>query len=225
MRILVSNQYEHITNKLKKSGYDSVFTQSYPFLPWQVSHHADMQFIKVNEKEAFVLKESEIIIKDYKLSYTNNISEKTYPKDCLLNCLILGKNFYANKKSIDILLYQYLTENGYSFHHINQGYAKCSTCVIDDKSVITADANIHEVLNSHGVDVLKIEHGHIILDGYDYGFIGGASGKVGDKILFTGCLNHHPDGNNIREFIHKKGYDITELTEKPLYDIGGIIEL
>ncbi len=61
------------------------------------------------------------------------------------------------------------------------------------------------------------------LPGYDTGFIGGTSGRVGDEIIFNGDLSAHPDCQAIRQFIEERGLKVRYFSGYPLRDIGSII--
>jgi hypothetical protein len=69
---------------------------------------------------------------------------------------------------------------------VKQGYTKCSLVVVDEKSVITSDMGLAAALQRFEIDVLLISQGHVALPGLQYGFLGGASGRAGDEILFNG---------------------------------------
>jgi hypothetical protein len=75
------------------------------------------------------------------------------------------------------------------------------------------------------MDVLMITPGHILLPGYDTGFIGGASGRIGDTVIFNGDLSAHPDSDRIIRFIEDRGLKVRWFPEWPLKDIGSIISI
>ena len=76
------------------------------------------------------------------------------------------------------------------------------------------------------IDVLKISAGHIMLDGYDYGFIGGCCGKISSgAIAFCGDLKTHPDSDNICGFLGNYGIKAVSLGSGQLYDTGGILPI
>lgn len=109
---------------------------------------------------------------------------------------------------------------------VAQGYAKCAACVVNDHSIITADAGVSRAAKNAGMDVLDIAPGHVALDGYDYGFIGGAAFKIRDDTLaFTGTLDAHPDRERILRFLAERGQKAVFLTNEPIFDIGGAISL
>ncbi|MFR2966829.1 MAG: DUF6873 family GME fold protein [Anaerovoracaceae bacterium] len=60
--------------------------------------------------------------------------------------------------------------------------------------------------------------------GYKYGFLGGASGRIGDEIVFNGDLAAHSDYEEIKSFIQERGLRLVYFRQYPLTDIGSIIE-
>ncbi|MFI3325535.1 MAG: hypothetical protein R3Y35_05105 [Clostridia bacterium] len=224
-KVMVSSEFPQIINSLQNKGYVCIKIQANPFLPYPVRFHSDLQFLKIDSNKAFVLKNNCLDLEEYNLLKTYENPGDKYPNDCLLNCLILGKKVFGNKNAIDKNLLHYFQKNNFDFIHVNQGYAKCSTCIIDKSHCITADPCIYNALTENNINVLKINEGYIDLKGYDYGFIGGSSGKIGDKIIFTGSLKTHPQGEIIKNYIENLNYQIIELTNNRLIDIGTIIEL
>ncbi|MBQ2602279.1 MAG: hypothetical protein II583_02545 [Oscillospiraceae bacterium] len=107
--------------------------------------------------------------------------------------------------------------------NVRQGYAKCSTVIVDGKSLITSDSGIAEAAQGAGLCVLRVSKGGVLLPGYPEGFIGGATGVVRNEVIFNGSLEAHPDGAKIRAFIRERGLKIWELSGLPLRDIGSII--
>lgn len=107
--------------------------------------------------------------------------------------------------------------------HVNQGYTRCAVLVVDDASIIMGDAGVCRAAKSAGMDTLYIEPGYVTLDGYDTGFIGGASFTIGDTVYFTGTLDSHPDRERILRFITEHGKRPVFLTDRPIFDIGGAI--
>ena len=73
------------------------------------------------------------------------------------------------------------------------------------------------------LNVLKVSPGFVKLDGYDTGFIGGTSGRVGDEIIFHGDLFVHPDFQRIVSFIEKRGLTCRWFSDFKLTDIGSIL--
>ena len=95
-----------------------------------------------------------------------------------------------------------------------------------DFSIITSDMSVYDKAGKKGVDVLLIEKGHIDLNGYDYGFIGGASGLISkNKLAFTGNVKLYPDYEAIKNFCNDRGVEIISLSEKKLYDYGSLFRV
>ncbi len=112
---------------------------------------------------------------------------------------------------------------GYELVNVRQGYAKCSSVTVDGRSLITSDPGICRAAVCCGLDVLRVEAGGVLLPGYPEGFLGGATGRVRDEIVFNGSLEAHPDRDAIRAFIKERGLGIWEASGLPLRDIGSII--
>jgi hypothetical protein len=118
----------------------------------------------------------------------------------------------------------YAASMGISLLDSKQGYAKCSAVSVGESAIITADKNIVRAAKAAGADALLISAAPeaIRLDGYDYGFIGGASGVLGDTVYFTGDISSHPDAERIAEFCKAHEKKIISLSNEPLNDVGGI---
>ena len=149
---------------------------------------------------------------------------ESYPDNIAFNAVCLDRYFIHNLKYTNKRLIHEAEALGLIPVNVKQGYTKCSCVVVDGKSVITADDGIFAVLSKlPDVDVLKICPGFVKLVGMEYGFLGGASGKVGNTMFFHGDLSQHPDCNKIVDFIMERGIKIKDFPF-PLEDIGSIIE-
>ena len=146
-----------------------------------------------------------------------------YPGDVLYNGCSTGKYFIHNTKYTYPQLLEAAKSTGHTVIHVPQGYARCSILPVNEDSIITADWGVAKICISAGINDLLIRPGHIQLTGFNYGFIGGCGGRIGDTVVFHGNLSEHPDGNSIREFIHQRGLKIKDFPEFPLTDIGSIL--
>ena len=109
---------------------------------------------------------------------------------------------------------------------VRQRYTRCSVCIADSHSVITADRGIARACEAVGLDVLRITPGFFRLEGFSTGFIGGSSFKAAkDLMVFTGTLRGHPDEERIKSFLHVRGMDIHYLAGGPAADIGSAVLL
>ena len=147
-----------------------------------------------------------------------------YPQDCALNACIVGNRLFHR---LDVTAKEIIDAAGrLELINIAQGYAKCCICVVDENSIITSDKGIARAAAKHDVDVLEITPGYIELDGFEYGFIGGASFKLSEnEMTFTGRIDAHPDYYNIKSFLDKRGIDIVTLTDGTAFDVGSAVLL
>jgi len=144
-----------------------------------------------------------------------------YPGDCIYNAASLGKYLICSKYTDSGLI----TKANCNIILVNQGYTKCNLVILDEKHVITEDEGIAKVLNGYSdIECLLISGHEVSLPGHKYGFIGGASGKVGEEIIFNGNLAAHSDFERIKDFIEKTGLKLRYFESYPLTDIGSIIE-
>ncbi len=146
---------------------------------------------------------------------------KKYPNNIIYNAACTGKFFIHNTRHTDPLLLQHV--ESLEIINVSQGYTKCNTLIVDENSIITSDVGIYNSCYGQ-LDVLLISQGHIKLQGFNHGFIGGASGRIGDSIIFNGDITQHPDYKKIAAFIENRDLKIKYFTEYPLEDIGSIIE-
>ena len=146
-----------------------------------------------------------------------------YPKEVRYNAACTGRYFIHNLKYTDPELPMAAREMAMTTVHVNQGYAKCNTVIVDERSVITSDRGMIGPLRDAGMSVLQVAPGQVVLPGYSYGFLGGTSGKVEDEIVFHGNLSLHPDHKEIAQFIQGRGLKVKFFKDFPLTDIGSIL--
>ena len=215
--------------KLNESGINTLVINDSPFLPEPVKSHADLQLLHMGNNVIFCQNEHLFLGESEQKFSFNKIKEKTgnkYPEDVRLNCAVIGDKIICNVKTVskDILEYAYI--NNYKVINVNQGYAKCSVCVLNENAIITDDESIFRATQNFLNDAELISKGSIVLKGYNYGFIGGCSGKIDKKkIAFNGRLESHKDYNKIIDIIQRNNIEVVELCNSPLTDIGGILPL
>ena len=193
-----------------------------------VKYHADMAAIYLGTGQILLddrqhLLGEKLLTKGFGVHYTEKCIKGEYPDDIALNFTIIGNIIIGRLDCADKRLIELVT----SFDKINvrQGYCKCSCLVVSDNAVITDDESIYKALCLNGVDALLISKGDIVLNGHNYGFIGGASCKISEsEVLFFGDITKHRDYKKIADFIEKHGCEIIFL-DFPLTDFGGIIPI
>lgn len=150
----------------------------------------------------------------------------TYPKNAAYNIARFNRYAFHRLDITDAKLHSVLQCEGVQWIHTAQGYSKCNVCMISSDALITSDVSIARAARSVGIDTLQIEAGHIRLPGYDYGFIGGATGLIDAGVLaVAGSLRFHPDKASIAAFCHKHGVRLDCLTEQVPLDIGSILPI
>lgn len=218
--------------RLSDFGYRVFVLPRNPRLERAVSSHADLSILIIKGclfvSEQYYNENREIIdelcnFSSLTLTLTKSEPCSPYPHDtcfCALNCD--DKVVFANKRSFAKEAAVFCARERIRLIHTNQGYAKCTSLYFGG-SVISADPSLTEAARKVGFRVLKISQGGIVLPGYSYGFIGGASGFDGENIYFCGDIASHPDGELIVDFIKEKGYSAVSLDNGELLDIGSII--
>ena len=210
MKAYISTKSNEILLRyLEEKDIRLTFVGPIPFVDIPINTHPDILYCKLKDDEVFIGDE--------------NLLSSKYPGDTRYNACSTGKYFIHNLKYTDEKLLKRAKELGLKLVDVKQGYSKCSIVVIDENSVITYDEGISKALINEGLNVLLISPGHVKLEGYATGFIGGASGKIGDEIIFNGNLRFHPDFDRIETFINIRGLKLKYFTEYELTDIGSII--
>ena len=76
------------------------------------------------------------------------------------------------------------------------------------------------------MDVLHVSEKITALDGFEHGFIGGASFKISrSKIAFTGVITDNRERSRIEHFLNERGIAPVYLTDVPIFDIGSAIPI
>ena len=79
----------------------------------------------------------------FKLVKTNTTAGNKYPEDVRLNCAVIGNKIICNCKTIAQEVLEYAYVNDYSIIDVNQGYARCSVCIVNENAIITDDKSIY----------------------------------------------------------------------------------
>jgi hypothetical protein len=230
--VLIDGRELEIGKAIEKLGIKVLYTERCDDLYEAISYHPDILVHPLDEREVVVAPNlsqnflRRLIELNVKVIKGRTFLKRNYPHDIAYNVARLGNVAFHNLKYTDPVLREELEKRGIKFLHVNQGYTKCNMAIVDEKSFITSDAGIFDVAVKNDFDVLLINTGGITLKGFDYGFIGGATGLIGKKKLaFTGDFRHLKDYKKIIEFLHKKGIEIVQLTSTQIKDIGSIIPL
>lgn len=216
--------------KLKKLGIDVLKGYAPEKKVSAVSLHIDTNLVHIKEN---VFVASAASYEYYKKLFQNTDAKilqggacgvGVYPFDAAYNAAIIGDFAVICEKYADKILLDTLYKEGFEFINVKQGYAKCSVCVLDKNSLITDDTAIYKACEKKGLDVLLAEKGDVRLDGFEYGFIGGCSGKIKKDILvFCGNIELHKNADEIKSFCAARGVNVLSLGDFPLFDVGSIL--
>lgn len=229
--IIITDYNPTIVKELKALDYN-VFTHSAnPIFKTFLGHHTDL-FLCRDDETLFVGKgfgESLIkgILHNLNVCKCDEISEG-YPCEASLNCVFLGDKLLCNKKTVDLNVLKYAQDRALEIVHTNQGYTKCSVAVVGTNAVITEDEGIQKALTLKGVKVLKVQKGSVSLNGFDYGFIGGASfyDKNKKTVYFFGNIGMTPYCDDVVAFCEEQGSKLVCLAKnQPLTDLGSALIL
>ena len=227
----VAKGQPYILAALQKLGIACIEVPEHPELAQPVRTHPDMLLHHLGGEDIYAASYSPpLILALQSAGFKTKVMQEplggAYPFDVRLNCFLLANYLFCNKKTVDTFLLNYYQSNGAEVVHSKQGYAKCSVCIVDENSIITEDAGIYRAAVTAKINALLILKGSVSLPGYDYGFIGGCSGKLDKHTLaFCGDIRLHPDYEKINLFCLKRGVNTYSLWNGPLTDMGGILPL
>ena len=227
MKALISQDFAQ--EFARAAGIEVVPLKPYFRLDLPVASHADMLFSVVDNK-IFCYKDytnennllSTLESSGKEIVFVSNICDPTYPKDVSLNVLWIGETLICNVKSVAKEILKYAKEKGYEIVDVKQGYAACSTLVLNKNCAITTDKTILCALESVGKRALLISSNGISLEGYNCGFIGGASGILGDTVFVFGQIDTLAHANDILEFCKSENIVIKSISSGGVCDFGGI---
>ncbi len=211
---------------LERRGIELFYTEENKTVDRAVSNHADLSALYLGDGRIVIDRGQTELISVLKASGFS-VSETavkvggTYPGDCILNHAVTGEYIIGNSKIFDESVKRLC--NGLKVISVKQGYCKCSVLVVDERSLITDDESVARNVSEKGIDCLLISKGDVFLEGHEYGFIGGASGKISkNEIIFFGDITKHRDYDSIKKFIADRDMDIISF-DFSLTDFGGII--
>lgn len=220
-----------IIKNLQELNIKVVYTKENRYLDVPINGHPDMVIFKYNNSTIIVPpSEYEYYCKELMGCNINIIKgvkylQAKYPDNIPYNAVRINNCILHKLDYTDHNIIKLAKENHLKLIDVKQGYTKCSILNMQNNGLITADANIYNKLTNNGFDTLLIKPGFVDLEGYNYGFIGGASGFIDNTIYLTGNIENHPNKSEIKEFILKKNIKLIFLSKKKIYDYGTIIFL
>lgn len=224
-KLLIDNRFFTVAEKKWGNTYEIIPSYMCRQLQEPVCCHPDLTLCQI--QDIYIAAPSAYAYYKDVLKGTTVLCGETalsshYPLDIAYNVLISEKIAFANFSYTDNIVKQTLAKHGISCAFISQGYARCSSTIVGD-GVISADPSVIRACMEHGVAVLKIEPGDVLLSGYDYGFLGGASGCIEETVFFFGDITKHKNYKEIKQFIYNRGFQMEYIEDFPLTDVGTII--
>lgn len=219
-------------NVLKSLGLSILEIPKCNNLYKSIDGHVDIQLNIIDKKSKKVIIHKDISetfkekLKKFNISYieSSNSLKYSYPDNIFLNALILNNYFIHNLKYTDENLL--VTQNNKNLINVKQGYTKCSCLPVSDKALITSDIGIYNILIKHDFDILLLPPGDIILEGLDYGFIGGVGGLINKNLMaFFGNLDLYLYGGKVKSFLKKYNVTPIYLMDEKLHDRGSLLVL
>lgn len=211
---------------LEKLGIKTVLSCAVTALYDAVAGHPDMMIHHLGGNEFIAAPETykyfSRVLPDASIKKGAKSLAEKYPGDIAYNAASIGDVLFcrADCTAPEILLAH---KNILS---VNQGYAKCSICIVSENAIITSDESIYKIAAANSIDALKIREGYIHLNGLPYGFIGGSTGLISKNMLaVNGNIKTHSDCDLIHSFCKQHGVDIISLNSGEIEDIGSIIPI
>ena len=223
--ILAGNISKNIYDPLLERGFEIIKSPFNPNLLKGLNYHPDMQLARADG--SLVCDPSLVDYYKEKLSQSSNlmpgnkVCSCNYPGDVAYNIKVVKNTVFHNFKFTDSVLMNLLS--GKEKADVTQGYSGCSICNVCDCGIITSDRVIFKKASQMGIDALLIRPGGICLEGFDYGFIGGASFCFENTLYFFGDVKTHPDGDKIIDFCQKHGVCAVSLADVILSDYGSAV--
>ncbi|MBQ7363867.1 MAG: hypothetical protein IJW48_05420 [Clostridia bacterium] len=216
-------------------GFYPVLLPPYSALGGAVASHTDMLIFRAggtlifhadycceHEERVKLIRE---LTKDAGLAlrFISERAESKYPRDALLNALVMGNTVFCKTDTVAPAILEYAEAAGLRTVHVNQGYPACTVLKLSDTAAITSDRGMARALEGEGIRTTLISEGGIALPPYEHGFIGGAGGVFRDTVYFVGKIESHPSYNIIRKAAEREGLATVSLGSGGLLDVGGIL--
>lgn len=220
---------------LLKRGFKVLRMPPAKGLPEAMASHPDMLIAKLGDniittadyidKAPYIFSDIREYAPHIKIHVTDEVFSERYPKDAILNLLVMGKRVFAKRDSVSSKLLELAGKLGFEIVNTRQGYPACTVLALSENEAITADRGLALTLEKYGISVSLIENGSISLPPYEYGFIGGASGVFENNVYFIGNPHSHTSYDVISQRINALGMNIISLCDGQLSDFGKIIFL
>ena len=225
LAIIDSRSSEQAINRLKDYVTDVYTFQTNGVTINSISGHPDI-FLYQDKNHLIVAPNAPvdlfIFLDNHNIKYTRGCREVGYELDdhVQYNCLGTSEFFFHKSGYTDSTI---LEINKYKeFVQLPQAYTRCSLIHLCENNYLTSDRGIEKVLLQRELSCFYFTPEEITIKDHKSGFIGGAVGILGNKILFNGNIELHADGLRLKEHLLNINFEIVNLSDLHLYDGGGI---
>lgn len=136
------------------------------------------------------------------------------------NCLVTKDLIFHKKDATDGVISELCGNK--QLINLPQPFARCSIFSFGDNHFITSDKGIHKVLEANKLSSCFINPSDILLPPYKNGFIGGCLGVYNKTVFLSGSISYLKDGILLKSFVESNGYQLIELYNGAVLDVGGI---
>lgn len=143
-----------------------------------------------------------------------------YPGSAAYNAFTNHSFFIHNTRYSDPLLLAHC--DTLQAIHVNQGYTRCNLTEAGGL-YMTSDKGMERILRKNGLDVFFIKPDTIRLPGERHGFFGGCTGHWQNNLFLTGSCDYFPEGSELKTELTRRGIEVIELYNGPLFDAGSIL--
>ncbi len=224
-KLIIDNRFSKIAEEYFCGRFDILPSPVIEGLPSSIASHPDMGIVRVGDVfivEPTVFEYYKSVLSDKTILCGKTRLSSHYPEDIAYNVLVSETVAFGNEAYIDPVVKDVLKEKGILISSVKQGYTKCSVAYVKN-AVITADEKIEQAAGRYGFKTLLISSGDITLSGFDYGFVGGATGEINGKLFFFGDITKHRDYQKIDTFLEENDISYDFIPDFPLTDVGTVL--
>lgn len=217
--------------KLQLSNfYDLVLFSAKGLVEIPLDGHPDIFISKLPEQYIIAPNSPDEIIKIFasnnkKWSFGKKTLGFSYPDIASYNISISDNYLLCNLEICEKSILEQLTNQ--KIINVKQGFCRCSTLALKKDIFITSDSGIYKTLLKNDVKVYFFPSETIHLEGYKNGLLGGCFGidEEKNRLIIAGNLDYFDNGNLLKILFKKLDYQILELDDCPLIDVGGFFVL
>ena len=140
----ISDYSPQAVKKLIGLGIEPIITIPSRNLDKRVAFHTDMLVFGSAKGEVFLdISQIDNLVKfltiGYSIKYIDDIVSSPYPNDSLLNAIMLKDKLLCNPKTVSEEVIGKAHKDNIKVLCTNQGYTKCSICLVNQNAIITDD--------------------------------------------------------------------------------------